>query len=237
MIKKIYPFILKFTVCLLTFGSCPVKGDTVTATYSAVDDGSALADGTGVFLGVGALIRLGYFDASVDFSTMNTSLTTLNSHFTELAHIQVGFIDGETVYDNTANPPSHTDGTNAGLAGYFAGKVTLDPVARGLSSTRMYMWAFDTGSLATASAHAIFSDNVWLLGTTGTALFELGTADPLDANDVYYAVRGVGLSTPSFPDADKNIVNMLIQVPETTTAMATLLFGLTLLFHRRRAVS
>ena len=229
--------LLKISACILAFGSCQLQADSVTATYSAQDDGSALADSTGVFLGVGALVRLGYFDASVDFATMNTSLTTLDTHFTELAHIQVGFFDGETVYDNTANPPTRTDGTNLGLDGYFAGKVTLDPVFRGLSSTRMYMWAFDTSSLATATSHAIFSDDAWLLGTTGTTLFELGTADPLDKNDIYYAARGVGLSTPAFPDADKNIVNMLIPVPEPSTSLAAMLFGLGLMFQRRRAKS
>ena len=229
--------LLKISACVLAFGSSSLQADSVTATYSAQDDGSALANPDGSFLGTGALIRLGYFDASVDFATMNTSLTTLDTHFTELAHIQVGFFDGETVYDNTANPPTRTDGTNLGLDGHFAGKVTLDPVLRGLSSTRMYMWAFDTSSLATATAHAIFSDDAWLMGTTGTTLFELGTADPLDKNDIYYSARGVGLSTPSFPDADKNIVNMLIPIPEPTTSLATLLFGLGLIFQRRRSAA
>ena len=234
---KFHLSMLKLSACILAIGSFQLHADSVTATYSAQDDGSALADSTGVFLGTGALVRLGYFDASVDFATMNTSLTTLNSHFTELAHIQVGFFDGETVYDNTANPPTRTDGTNLGLDGYFAGKVTLDPVFRGLSSTRMYMWAFDTSALSTATAHAIFSDDAWLLGTTGATLFELGTADPLDKNDIYYSVRGVGLSTPAFPDADKNVVNMLIPVPEPSTSAAALAFGLGLIFHRRRSVA
>lgn len=207
----------------------------VTATYGAQGTGSPLADPNGAYLNIGALVRLGFFDNSVDFSTMNTSLTTLDTHFTELAHIQVGFFDGSTIYNSSGAFVSRSDGVNSGQRGYFGGTVQLNPLVNGVDNSRLYIWAFDTDSLNTATAQAILSDDAWRLGTFGPVIFDLNTVDPLDKNDFYYALKRTETSVPLGPDADPVIVNKLIALPVPEPSLATSsLLGLMALVKRRR---
>lgn len=229
---------LSCTLFLTTLaGRMVASADSLTATYGAQDNGSALAHPDGSFLNVGALVRLGYFDNSVDFATMNTSLTTLDGHFTELAHVQVGFFEGTTTYDLSGNLASRSDGTNANLPGYFGGSVSLDPVVMGISTKQVFLWAYDTGSIATATAHALFSDDAWKLNTFGTVVFDISTVNPLDINDYYYAVRGTETSGSLPPDADPIVVNKLIAVPVPEPATGGMALVVLLAFVPRRRAS
>lgn len=208
-----------------------VRAGNVTVTFAAQDPGSALGTVGGQDLQVGALVRFGFFDTLTDFNAMINDLSLLNTHFTELGKIQVGFFDGQTTYNSSMQVVSSSGGTNHNAAGAFAGKVTLDPSIGNLANTRLYMWAFDSSTIGSAQAHAIFSDNAWQFPSVGTATFSLGSASPSDINDLYFATRG--------PETNSSGVggqlNKLNPVPEpgSITALTLALSTLFLRRHRR----
>lgn len=181
-----------------------------TVTYSAQSSGSALAGPNGLPLADGSLVKFGYFDAGVDFNSMLQDLTLLNTHFVELGHTYVNFYGGLTQLDGAGALISQTYGASPGAVGQggFAASVSLDAAALGLISTQLYMWAFDAPTDSAATVFGIFSNDAWKLPAIGGATFELGSANPSDPNDYYFAARG-----PETSATLGGLVNRLIVTP------------------------
>ena len=215
-------------VASLALGAVAHAG-AVTATFSAQASGSGLGNVDGTDLAVGSLVRFGYFDGSTDFGAMLNDLSLLNTHFTELGSAKVGFFDGLSVVNEFGAITSHTDGTNYGVPGAFTGKVSLTP-SPVLENARLYIWAYNSSSLGGATAHAIFSDDAWKLGSFGTPVFELRTANPLDPNDIYLAVSGPELATSGIGGT----LNKLIGVPEPGSFLLGLGAMFSCLVRRKR---
>lgn len=210
-----------------------LRADTVTATFSAQDPGSALGGVSGTNLHIGALVRFGYFHSSVDFGAMSNDLSLLNANFTELSSVKVGYFEAQTVYNSSLQVVSQNEGTNYGVMGVFSGKVSLDPSLFGLESTRLYMWAYDTDSVTTATAHGIFSDNTWMLGSFGTRTFDLASVNPLNPNHFYYAAEGPEMSQGGV-GGPLNKLMAVVPVPEPGPVLLGLLAAVSLFTLRRR---
>jgi hypothetical protein len=201
----------------------------VTATFSAQASGSGLGSVDGTDLAVGSLVRFGYFDGATDFGAMLNDLSLLNTHFTELGSAKVGFFGGISVVNEFGAITSHTDGTNYNVPGAFTGIVSLSP-SPVLENTRLYMWAYNSSSMGGATAHAIFSDDAWKLGAFGTPVFELRTANPLDANDIYLAVQGPQVAASGIGGT----LNKLVGVPEPGSFLLGLGAFVSCLLRRKR---
>lgn len=209
--------------------SAVAHGGAVTATFSAQASGSGLGSAEGTDLAVGSLVRFGYFDGATDFGAMLNDLSLLNTHFTELGSAKVGYFDGLSVVNEFGANTSHTDGTNYNVPGAFTGKVSLTP-SPVLENTRLFMWAYNSSSMGGATAHAIFSDDAWKLGSFGTPVFELRTANPLDSNDIYLAVSGPQVAASGIGGT----LNKLIGVPEPGSFLLGLGAFFSCLIRRKR---
>jgi hypothetical protein len=217
------------TICSLLLGGAGLlHAGSSTIVFSAQDVGSGVGGVDGTDLAVGTLVRFGYFDAAVDVAANWQDISLLNTHFTELAHTFTGYFNGNTTLDNTGAVLSTNNGDNLNYPGAFGASVSLDANALGIASTRMYIWAFDSSSTGTASAHAIFSDSAWAIGSRFTGTFDIGVVRSSDPGDVYLALLGPETSgTLSGP------VNKLQSVPEPSSFLFGIL-GLGSLFLTRR---
>ncbi len=208
-----------------------VLANMSTVTYSAQEPGGGLGLPSAEEVSVGALIRFGYFDASVDFSNMWSDVSLLNTHFTELATSLVGDFGGVTIIDNAGVSSEGTPGTPSGSAGVFAASVSLDASVLGLASTRMYIWAFDTSTTGAATAQGIFSGSEWIIGSSPTLTFDISGVSPTGPGDVYLATQG-----PETAPNAKGMINKLIPiatVPEPSSLLCLSLAALCITRRRR----
>ncbi len=216
--------------CTVLFGTAGVlTAGTATITYSAQETGSALGGIDGTELPIGSLVRFGYFDPVVDIAASWGNISLLDSSFTELGRTLTGHFNGNTTWDETGMVTSSDIGQNFGVPGAFAASVTLDAAALGNTTTRMYIWAFDSSTVAAATAHAVFSDAAWTIGAKFTATFEVSAVNPSDPTDIYLAQLG--------PETSPNVtglLNKLIAVPEPSALLFSLLGLGSLVFSRRR---
>ena len=214
---------------LLLATSSLLHAGNSTITYSAQDTGAALGFG-GSELAVGSLVRFGYFDASVDVAANWQNISLLNTKFTELAHTNVGYFNGATTLDNTTGSVVSADnGQNFNVPGAFAASVTLDASSLGLTTTRLYIWAYNTSTADVATATGIFSDSLWTIGSKFSATFDIGAVRPTDLGDVYLAQLG-----PETSAALGGSLNQLQAIPEPSSLVFSLLSLGTLTLTRRR---
>jgi hypothetical protein len=217
-------------ICFLTlfalslFGTSPLIANLSTVTYSAQSKDGALGSTTGVDLAVGSLVRFGYFNPAVDVAASFANISLLNSNFTELGHTFVGYFQDEGV------------DVNLNELGIFASSVNIETTTIGaygatLGSTRMYIWAYDSSAVGTSSAHAIFSDQNWIVGGASTPVFDVVSARPSQLGDVYLAQLGPGISSR----VGGGTLNQLLPVPEPSALLlSALTLGSLSLTRRRR---
>lgn len=224
-----------WAVCLAATLCTSLRSDAApfTVTFGAQNTGSPLGLSSGTDLPTGSLIRFGYFTISeAEVLAKFDQLTLLDGCFVELASTHVGEFGGSTVLNTDFTIQSHTGGSMFPAPGAFAHNVTFDAAAMNLvGTTRFWIWAFNSGTLPTATEHGMFSDETWATSSFGTATYDVGDPSPSDPNDIYYATEG-----PEQSSIGMGTLNKLQAIPEPT-AGALALAGLGLLFRRRRCSS
>ena len=120
---------------------------------------AGLGDASGNELRPGAVVRLGYFDLSIEeVAAAFHDVDLLETSFTEMSREEIGNFGGVVFEGRVETSPSNYD-----VSGAFAQTVTLegDDVQPG---KRFYIWAFQEGAADTGFDYqAIFSSSNWTI--------------------------------------------------------------------------
>lgn len=194
-----------------------------TVNWQAATD-NGFADASGIKLPAGSLLLVGAFDISDTTIQANfNNLAFLTSHFAQFGSSTIGNAVG-------------------GLPGFFAQSTvgnldTTTPFAVG--GNRIYIWAFNTASMGTATQQGIFGQTLatnWLFphendipNTVNIDLTDLTAADPTTL------AAGADIVIGAFKQGVGNTTDFnLAPIPEPSTWVLVSLGGFALLYFGRR---
>ena len=215
-------FLVRFRwhMAVFMFGAGSVASAQVVVTWqAATTNGIGTASGTPLL--TGSLVELGMFtvnDATIQTNANNYGF--LSAHF--------------VIFDSAA---IGTGSGAEGIDGYWTraspGNVSTDGI--GVAGQRMYIWAFDTVSGATATQYGIYTSSLssWLFPSDSS----VPNTSQIDLNEVTsILVGGFGTGTSSATGPSEPLYNLAaIAIPEpASTAMIAALGALTLGLYRRR---
>lgn len=216
--------LLLLTACFIVASG--VKAGTVD-WGAQVDNG--LTDSLGAPLAPGSLLLVGTFninDATIQANANNP--TFLAQHF-----IQFG---SSTIGNNVSN-----------LAGYWFQHSVNSISSLGVGSSRIYIWAFNSSSMNTATEQGIFSqtentqwffpasDDPLILPNRSIDLTDLTTGDPHVLATGADIVIGGFNSTNNLTTNQPMFSTALILIPEPTTYALAAIGGAIVFLLRRRS--
>lgn len=200
---------------LFTVGLCTaaIRASASTVGWGADENGFSLS--SGLPLSNGSLVRLGYF--TIDDQTIKenaTNIAFLDSTFQEFDRAQIGQGDVDP--------------------GQFSKTSTRNPSPAGFANQQIYLWAFASGDIATASEHGIFympvsADTDWKFPAGALEATTIGLGDLTSTTstlDPRAALVIGGFSNPNFT---------LMPIPEPSSALLLITSAASFVLRRRRA--
>jgi hypothetical protein len=218
-------------ITTLAFAALLSSASAASLLSTNFGNGFTLSNGT-TALGTGA-VRFGTIAAGFDFVANANNISAINAAFTEVyaltgtieALSTPGFFDINTTYNNTAFEGVNFDnsaGTTTNVAGDIAGE-------------KVYVWALNNATTASATQHGIFSTN-----TLWTDFDTVGNNDTLFSPDTGNAgltahIGSLASGADIGGGAPSHSLANIAAIPEPSRAMLGFIGLAAMVFRRRRA--